>query len=198
MGWIYDGLEMPEHEGAAREEEAWLLPFCACGWSGSRVEVDPQQIQEADSSAYTQWREHASTIAAKKTYAWIKPVTDAIRDLRQAAPLKQIRAGATIQNRLDSMMRSAVGRPRVEGKSWAVIGEQLGVTRESAWARFPQVDPADALLPEPGEPQEPPYDLTPCADLDVAERYAHPAARGPAAARGRGRRPVRPVRGRAA
>jgi hypothetical protein len=100
----------------------------------------------------------------------------------------------TVRRLLDQAELAAVRTARRHGKSWAEIATRLGVTRQSAWERWreldePAVDPVDRLEPTPQRPRdvdrpgaEPGYRLTD-EDQDVlldatAEEMVLRSARG--------------------
>jgi uncharacterized NAD(P)/FAD-binding protein YdhS len=52
------------------------------------------------------------------------------------------------QIRLQVDMRHAVAQARKLGLSWEDIGDQVGMTRQSAWQRWHHLDPPDEKWPD--------------------------------------------------
>jgi len=70
------------------------------------------------------------------------------------AALRALADGGLIRRMLDEVEFEAVRTARKHGKSWAEIAVKLGVTRQSAWERWRDVD--DAAGPaQPARPAEP-------------------------------------------
>ena len=53
------------------------------------------------------------------------------------APLDGLCESAQIAAALDKLQRDLVRRARHAGRTWDEIGASLGVSRQSAWERFP-------------------------------------------------------------
>jgi hypothetical protein len=76
--------------------------------------------------------------------AWER-LTDAGRDDTGAAALTALSDVGVLRRMLDELELEAVRTARRLGCSWAEIAVKLGVTRQSAWERWRELDP-----PEPG------------------------------------------------
>lgn len=124
-------------------EPAWLLPACVCGWRGERVAYDTQ----ADGAARAQWDAHMDEVTiyllsvAKAAEAFV----DALGTARKAGefdsrPLAVIKALRVTQAHVGSQLAAAVGAARAQELSWELIGEALGVTRQTAHERYRDID----------------------------------------------------------
>jgi hypothetical protein len=58
----------------------------------------------------------------------------------ETTPLDVIRGVTATLPRVDQLLRESVAKARAQGRSWQEIAEALGVSRQSAWERFKQVD----------------------------------------------------------
>jgi len=54
----------------------------------------------------------------------------------EAAPLDGLCEAARLARALDKLQRHLVQQARVAGRSWAEIGNALGISKQSAWERF--------------------------------------------------------------
>ena len=78
--------------------------------------------------------------------AWER-LTGAGREDTGAAALTALSDVGVLRRMLDELELEAVRTARRLGCSWAEIAVKLGVTRQSAWERWRELDP-----PEPGPP----------------------------------------------
>jgi hypothetical protein len=128
-------------------EPARLLPACVCGWRGKQIAYDPQ----AEVAARAQWDAHMDEVtvylltAAKAGEALI----DALGAARRAGefddrPLAVIKALRVTQAHIGSQLAAAVGAARARDLSWELIGEALGVTRQTAHERYRDIDAVPA------------------------------------------------------
>jgi hypothetical protein len=128
-------------------EPAWLLPTCACGWRGQRTAYGPQ----AEDAARAQWDAHMDEVTvyllsvAKAAEVLIKAL-EAAREAGEfdSRPLAVIKALRVTQAHVGSQMAAAVGAARAQELSWELIGEALGVTRQTAHERYRDVNAAPA------------------------------------------------------
>ncbi len=120
-------------------EPAWLMPACVCGWRGERVGFDAG----AEDAARAQWDAHMDEVTvyllsvAKAAEAFV----DAVGSARKAGefdgrPLAVIKALRVTQANVGAELAAAVGAARARELSWEVIGEALGVTRQTAHERY--------------------------------------------------------------
>jgi hypothetical protein len=128
-------------------EPAWLLPTCACGWRGQRVAYDPQ----AEDAARAQWDTHMDAVTVYLLTA--AKAGEALIDMLEAArkagefdgrPLAVIKALRVTQAHVGFQLAAAVGAARAQELSWELIGEALGVTRQTAHERYRDVDAVPA------------------------------------------------------
>lgn len=54
----------------------------------------------------------------------------------EAAPLDGLCESAGLARAVDKLQRHLVAQARDAGRTWAEIGEALGVSRQAAWERF--------------------------------------------------------------
>ena len=124
-------------------EPAWLLPACACSWRGQRIAYDAQ----AEGAARAQWDAHMDHVTiylltvAKAAEALISTLEAA----RKAGefdnrPLAVIKALRVTQAHIGTQIAAAVGAARAHEQSWELIGEALGVTRQTAHERYRDID----------------------------------------------------------
>lgn len=92
-----------------------------------------------------------------------RPLADSEQALKALADI------GVLRRLLDQMEFEAVRTSRRRGKSWAEIAIRLGVTRQSAWERWRDVD--DAESPRPTEP-EPEADVLSRITADAADELA--------------------------
>lgn len=131
-------------------EPAWLLPACVCGWRGERVAYDAG----AEDAARAQWDAHMDevTIYLLSVARAAEVLVDALETARNAGefdgrPLAVIKALRVTQTHVGSEIAAAVGAARAQDLSWELIGNALGVTRQTAHERYRDVG-AVAARPE--------------------------------------------------
>lgn len=61
----------------------------------------------------------------------------------EQAPLDGLAESRRVATALEKLQRQLVRSARTEGRSWAEIGDSLGISKQSAWERF---------APAPDEP----------------------------------------------
>lgn len=142
-GWWSSGDTAQDPRG----EPAWLLPACACGWRGERIAYDPQ----AEDAARAQWDAHMDDVtvyllSVAKAAEVLIAALDAARtggefDGRPLAVIKALRA---TQAHVGSQIAAAVGAARARELSWELIGQALGVTRQTAHERYRDIEAAPA------------------------------------------------------
>jgi transposase-like protein len=94
-----------------------------------------------------QWRE--AHVAWKKLGVWLNDrITGPGSRDREPDPLAALGHVGTVRRMLDEVELRAVRSARRRGKSWAEIATRLGVTRQSAWERWRELDDS----PVPDEP----------------------------------------------
>jgi hypothetical protein len=118
-----------------------------CGWRGERVGYDPQ----AEEAARRQWDSHMDDVtvyflAVAKAAEGLVGSLEVAREEGEydARPLAVIKALRVTQTRIGSEIGVAVGAARAQELSWELIGEALGVTRQTAHERYREVDAAPA------------------------------------------------------
>ncbi|WP_194896384.1 hypothetical protein [Catenulispora pinisilvae] len=124
-------------------EPAWLVPACVCGWRGERVGYDPR----AEAAARGQWDVHMDDVtvyflaAAKAAEGFVGALQTAREEGEyDARPLAVIKALRVTQTRVGSEIAAAVGAARARELSWELIGEALGVTRQTAHERYREIE----------------------------------------------------------
>jgi hypothetical protein len=146
-GWWSSGHDS-EDPGMA--EPAWLLPACVCGWRGEREDYDGQ----AEAEARAQWDAHMDEVTVY--LLTVARASESLVDLLEVArkagefderPLAVIKALRVTQAHISSQINSAVGAARAQELSWELIGDALGVTRQTAHERYRN---AEAM---PAQPQ---------------------------------------------
>jgi hypothetical protein len=65
---------------------------------------------------------------------WLPTDLSELQDVTD--PLLLIFAGARFLDEIESKMDALVALARDQGRSWTEIGRALGVTKQTAWARF--------------------------------------------------------------
>jgi hypothetical protein len=120
-------------------EPAWLVPACGCGWRGERVGYDPQ----AEDAARKLWDVHMDDVTVyfltvAKAAEGLVGMLEAAREAGEydARPLAVIKALRVTQTRIGAEISTAVGAARAQELSWELIGEALGVTRQTAHERY--------------------------------------------------------------
>lgn len=123
-------------------EPAWLVPACVCGWRGERVEYDPR----AEDAARGQWDVHMDDVTVyfltvAKAAESLVGTLEAARTQGEydARPLAVIKALRMTQTRLGAEIAAAVAAARAQELSWELIGDALGVTRQTAHERYREV-----------------------------------------------------------
>lgn len=123
-------------------EPAWLVPACVCGWRGERVAYDPQ----AEEAARKRWDVHMDdvTVYFLTVAKAAEGLAGALAVARKAGeydarPLAVIKALRVTQNHIGAEISAAVGAARAQELSWELIGEALGVTRQTAHERYREV-----------------------------------------------------------
>ena len=123
-------------------EPAWLLPACVCGWRGERVGYDPR----AEDAARALWDIHMDdvTVYFLTVAKAAEGLVDALETARKegeydARPLAVVKALRVTQARISSEIAVAVGAARAQELSWELIGDALGVTRQTAHERYREV-----------------------------------------------------------
>jgi hypothetical protein len=137
-GWWSSGGDA--HDPAV--EPAWLLPACVCGWRGQRVAYDPQ----AEDAARAEWDGHMDEVtvyllSVAKAAEALAAALDTARTMGEfdGRPLAVIKALRMTQTHIGSQITAAVGAARTRELSWELIGEALGVTRQTAHERYRDV-----------------------------------------------------------
>jgi PASTA domain len=82
--------------------------------------------------------------------------------------LKALADVGLVRHLLDQAELVAVRTARRHGKSWAEIATKLGVTRQSAWERWRDLDQTGD--PQPSDSGSPPEDALPAESATAAER----------------------------
>ncbi|MEZ0113430.1 hypothetical protein ABH920_007460 [Catenulispora sp. EB89] len=123
-------------------EPAWLVPACVCGWRGERVAYDPR----AEQAARALWDVHMDDVTvyflsvAKAAEGLVGVLEKARKDGEyDARPLAVVKALRVTQTRLGTEIAAAVGAARAQELSWELIGDALGVTRQTAHERYREV-----------------------------------------------------------
>jgi transposase-like protein len=89
------------------------------------------------------WR--AAHVAWKKLGVWLNDrVTGPGSRDREPDPLAALGHVGTVRRMLDEVELRAVRSARLRGKSWAEIATRLGVTRQSAWEKWRDLDGSPA------------------------------------------------------
>jgi DNA-directed RNA polymerase specialized sigma24 family protein len=57
----------------------------------------------------------------------------------EQAPLDGLAESRRVAAALEKLQRQLVRSARIEGRSWAEIGDSLGISKQSAWERFAPV-----------------------------------------------------------
>ena len=144
-GWWSPGNGPDEPEMAA--EPAWLLPACVCGWRGERTGYDAR----AEGAARAQWDAHMDEVTVY--LLTVARAAEALVDLLEAArkagefdqrPLAVIKALRVTQAHISSQINVAVGAARARELSWELIGDALGVARQTAHERYRTVEAVPA------------------------------------------------------
>jgi transposase-like protein len=90
-----------------------------------------------------QWRD--AHVAWKKLGVWLNDrITGPGSRDREPAPLDALGHVGTVRRTLDEVELRAVRCARQRGKSWAEIATRLGVTRQSAWEKWRDLDESPA------------------------------------------------------
>jgi transposase-like protein len=99
------------------------------------------------------WRD--AHVAWKKLGVWLndKVTGPGSRD-REPDPLEALGHVGTVRRTLDEVELRAVRSARLRGKSWAEIATRLGVTRQSAWEKWRELDDSPAAAGPPAPVQE--------------------------------------------
>lgn len=97
------------------------LPRCACGWSGTEVPVPGENANkwrepsdEQEDALMDQWRRHIAPLTR----------TARVRDLAEQV--------ASLNDQLTSAVRHA----KLDGASWADLGDAMGMTKQGAQQRY--------------------------------------------------------------
>jgi transposase-like protein len=91
-----------------------------------------------------QWRE--AQLAWKKLGVWLNDrITGPGSRDREPDPLAALGHVGTVRRMLDEVELRAVRSARLRGKSWAEIATRLGVTRQSAWEKWRDLDDSPAV-----------------------------------------------------
>lgn len=124
-------------------EPAWLLPACVCGWRAERIVYDSQ----AEDAARAQWDAHMDevTIYLLTVAKAAEALVDALGTARKAGefdgrPLAVIKALRVTHTYVGSEIAAAVGAARAQELSWELVGNALGVTRQTAHERYRDVE----------------------------------------------------------
>lgn len=126
---------------------AWLLPACVCGWRGERTGYDNQ----AEAAARAQWDTHMDEVTVY--LLTVARAGESLVDLLEAArkagefddrPLAVIKALRVTQAHISFHLNAAVGAARARELSWELIGDALGVTRQTAHERYRNTEAAPA------------------------------------------------------
>jgi hypothetical protein len=151
-----DGIWEGGREDDPGQVPAWLLPACACAWRGERIDYVPAS---ADRAAREQWYGHIRQIeselaptavarAVEDFFGALSAAGEAVADRPIPSLLELHRA----ETRLGAEIRQAVALVRRQGRSWADIGDALGIHRQTAWERYRDVDTVPSPRPTHGEP----------------------------------------------
>lgn len=139
--------EAPDEEPG--EDAAWMVPACICGWRGARVPYtgyDPLALDVGRD----QWDTHMGELAARllpreladKTQQ-VLVVIDEFRHYANDNPsraLPLLQAMRSMGEAVDEQIVRVVGAARRAGESWATIGRALGVTRQTAWQTYHDIN----------------------------------------------------------
>jgi hypothetical protein len=96
----------------------------------------------------------------------------AVADVRRADPIAALRVLRGIEIDRDMEMERSVKAARVAGRSWAEIGEAVGVSKQTAHNRFARIDPMrwDGVSPRCAAAAEVYRDTDPCEGDQEAVR----------------------------
>ena len=122
-----------------RNAVGWL-GLCSCGWRGPLWRRVPSASAADPARRLVYW-------ASPTT--WAKPAdstSDAIRqewkDHLPSPAIAGVRAAAAADRKAGADLDDAVARARLDGESWAAIGDAAGMTRQAAHERWGKRQPA--------------------------------------------------------
>lgn len=133
-----------------------VVARCRCGWDATdRHEVmwasDGIDYDATEHDALAVWRAHVEAerdaLAARHAAAAKKQANGWLVGIDQLAmldPMERFGAIRTARAALDAVEVETVIAARQAGRSWAELGAQLGMTKQSAHARFAKHDPQGA------------------------------------------------------
>lgn len=115
--------------------------MCSCGWTGTE---DLPPTEEGTWAVGSQWgHQHMMPRWTTTPPTWLVNRSDVLRDnlseLAVTWPMQALGILAAIERWQKPVIEQAVRAAREAGASWADIGAALGVTKQSAHARFSTV-----------------------------------------------------------